>query len=117
MSSFFPRSVHSSNVTVDACARRGNLANIIRYFPTQALNFAFKDTYKEIFCPYDPKTVMPVIETFVLGSLTSLHCAVTIYTWLTTIQTFILEHRATWSCFGLTISVFYAVCLLEKAYA
>lgn len=35
---------------------RGNLANVIRYFPTQALNFAFKDTYKKIFCPYDPKT-------------------------------------------------------------
>eukprot|EP00244_Chara_vulgaris_P011166 TRINITY_DN541_c0_g1_i2.p1 TRINITY_DN541_c0_g1~~TRINITY_DN541_c0_g1_i2.p1 ORF type:complete len:372 (-),score=65.30 TRINITY_DN541_c0_g1_i2:121-1236(-) len=35
---------------------RGNLANIIRYFPTQALNFAFKDTYKQMFCPYDPKT-------------------------------------------------------------
>ncbi|KAI6203129.1 ADP/ATP translocase [Aphelenchoides besseyi] len=25
---------------------RGNLANVIRYFPTQALNFAFKDTIK-----------------------------------------------------------------------
>merc|ERR1712139_739799 len=25
---------------------RGNLANVIRYFPTQALNFAFKDTVK-----------------------------------------------------------------------
>ena len=25
---------------------RGNMANVIRYFPTQALNFAFKDTYK-----------------------------------------------------------------------
>ena len=24
---------------------RGNLANVIRYFPTQALNFAFKDKY------------------------------------------------------------------------
>lgn len=35
---------------------RGNLANVIRYFPTQALNFAFKDTYKTIFCPYNPKT-------------------------------------------------------------
>jgi len=35
---------------------RGNLANVIRYFPTQALNFAFKDTYKKIFCPYDKKT-------------------------------------------------------------
>jgi solute carrier family 25 (adenine nucleotide translocator) protein 4/5/6/31 len=33
---------------------RGNLANVIRYFPTQALNFAFKDTYKKVFCPYNP---------------------------------------------------------------
>jgi solute carrier family 25 (adenine nucleotide translocator) protein 4/5/6/31 len=28
---------------------RGNLANCIRYFPTQALNFAFKDKIKEFF--------------------------------------------------------------------
>ncbi|XP_045143475.1 LOW QUALITY PROTEIN: ADP/ATP translocase 2-like [Echinops telfairi] len=28
---------------------RGNLANAIRYFPTQALSFAFKDKYKQIF--------------------------------------------------------------------
>ncbi|XP_071957715.1 ADP,ATP carrier protein-like [Antedon mediterranea] len=28
---------------------RGNLTNVIRYFPTQALNFAFKDKYKQIF--------------------------------------------------------------------
>lgn len=28
---------------------RGNLANVIRYFPTQALNFALKDKYKYIF--------------------------------------------------------------------
>jgi len=28
---------------------RGNLANVIRYFPTQALNFAFKDTIKAAF--------------------------------------------------------------------
>lgn len=27
---------------------RGNLANVIRYFPTQALNFAFKDVYKTV---------------------------------------------------------------------
>lgn len=32
------------------------MANVIRYFPTQALNFAFKDTYKKVFCPYNPKT-------------------------------------------------------------
>jgi len=28
---------------------RGNLANVLRYFPTQALNFAFKDTIKAQF--------------------------------------------------------------------
>merc|ERR1712151_175935 len=45
---------------VDCCKRtlasegvapfwRGNLANVLRYFPTQALNFAFKDTIKAAF--------------------------------------------------------------------
>jgi solute carrier family 25 (adenine nucleotide translocator) protein 4/5/6/31 len=28
---------------------RGNTANVIRYFPTQALNFAFRDSYKAMF--------------------------------------------------------------------
>jgi solute carrier family 25 (adenine nucleotide translocator) protein 4/5/6/31 len=28
---------------------RGNLANVLRYFPTQALNFAFKDYFKRLF--------------------------------------------------------------------
>src|SRR3954447_5131701 len=28
---------------------RGNTANVIRYFPTQALNFAFRDTYNAMF--------------------------------------------------------------------
>jgi solute carrier family 25 (adenine nucleotide translocator) protein 4/5/6/31 len=28
---------------------RGNVSNVIRYFPTQALNFAFKDTFKKMF--------------------------------------------------------------------
>merc|ERR1719266_2695374 len=28
---------------------RGNIANVLRYFPTQALNFAFKDTIKGLF--------------------------------------------------------------------
>jgi solute carrier family 25 (adenine nucleotide translocator) protein 4/5/6/31 len=28
---------------------RGNLANVLRYFPTQALNFAFKDQLKRLF--------------------------------------------------------------------
>ena len=34
------------------CSNRivlGNLANVLRYFPTQALNFAFKDSIKAIF--------------------------------------------------------------------
>jgi len=47
---------------------RGNLANVIRYFPTQALNFAFKDTYKKVFCPFNPKTDF---WKFFLGNLAS----------------------------------------------
>ena len=35
---------------------RGNLANVVRYFPTQALNFACKDFYKQTLNPYNPKT-------------------------------------------------------------
>jgi solute carrier family 25 (adenine nucleotide translocator) protein 4/5/6/31 len=34
---------------------RGNFTNVIRYFPTQAFNFAFKDTIKKIFPRKDPK--------------------------------------------------------------
>ncbi len=30
---------------------RGNMANVIRYFPTQALNFMFKDLYKQCVHP------------------------------------------------------------------
>jgi solute carrier family 25 (mitochondrial adenine nucleotide translocator), member 4/5/6/31 len=35
---------------------RGNLSNVIRYFPTQALNFAFKDSIKRAFPRYNNKT-------------------------------------------------------------
>merc|ERR1719472_308977 len=35
---------------------RGNTVNVIRYFPTQAFSFAFKDTIKAIFPKYNPKT-------------------------------------------------------------
>ena len=35
---------------------RGNLANCIRYFPTQAFNFAFKDTFKVMFPKYNQNT-------------------------------------------------------------
>lgn len=44
------------------------MANVIRYFPTQALNFAFKDTYKKVFCPFNPKN-QPVM--FFLGNMAS----------------------------------------------
>lgn len=47
---------------------RGNFVNVIRYFPTQALNFAFKDTFRKYLCPYDPKKEM---GKFFLGSLLS----------------------------------------------
>jgi len=33
---------------------RGNMANVVRYFPTQAFNFAFKDTIKGLFPKYKP---------------------------------------------------------------
>lgn len=32
---------------------RGNFVNVLRYFPTQALNFAFKDYYKGLFGRHD----------------------------------------------------------------
>lgn len=35
---------------------RGNFTNCVRYFPTQALNLASKDTIKSMFPKYDPKT-------------------------------------------------------------
>jgi solute carrier family 25 (mitochondrial adenine nucleotide translocator), member 4/5/6/31 len=35
---------------------RGNMSNVIRYFPTQALNFAFKDSIKRMFPRYNQKT-------------------------------------------------------------
>lgn len=47
---------------------RGNLANVIRYFPTQALNFAFKDFYKRTLNPYDKKTQPGM---FFLGNMAS----------------------------------------------
>ena len=34
---------------------RGNFVNVIRYFPTQAFNFAFKDTIKAMFPKYSAK--------------------------------------------------------------
>ncbi|XP_054816340.1 ADP,ATP carrier protein 1, mitochondrial-like [Prosopis cineraria] len=42
----FSRTVQSEGV---GSLWRGNTANVIRYFPTQALNFAFKDYFKRLF--------------------------------------------------------------------
>ncbi|KAG9407641.1 hypothetical protein AC1031_002359 [Aphanomyces cochlioides] len=41
--------LHVANEQGVASFWRGNLTNVIRYFPTQALNFAFKDIYKKLF--------------------------------------------------------------------
>jgi solute carrier family 25 (mitochondrial adenine nucleotide translocator), member 4/5/6/31 len=41
---------------------------VIRYFPTQALNFAFKDTFKVYLCPFNSKTEP---FKFFLGNLAS----------------------------------------------
>lgn len=38
-----------TNLTIHHGVWRGNGTNVIRYFPTQALNFAFKDSYKKMF--------------------------------------------------------------------
>jgi len=42
----FKRTVASEGF---AALWRGNMANVIRYFPTQALNFAFKDMFNNMF--------------------------------------------------------------------
>lgn len=53
---------------------RGNLANVLRYFPTQALNFAFKDTIKATFktakdAPQYEKFAKNILSGGVAGSL------------------------------------------------
>lgn len=46
ISDCFKRTVADEGV---ASMWRGNTANVLRYFPTQALNFAFKDKFKALF--------------------------------------------------------------------
>ena len=53
---------------------RGNLANCIRYFPTQALNFAFKDQIKAIFKmkktdPYSVKFTKNILSGGAAGAM------------------------------------------------
>merc|ERR1711993_66322 len=50
---------------------RGNLANVLRYFPTQALNFAFKDTIKAAFkTPKDAGQVEKFSKNIASGGMT-----------------------------------------------
>merc|ERR1712152_11683 len=49
---------------------RGNLANVLRYFPTQALNFAFKDTIKALFAT--PKFATNIASGGAAGTLSLL---------------------------------------------
>ncbi|KAK2592775.1 ADP/ATP carrier protein [Conoideocrella luteorostrata] len=47
---------------------RGNTVNVIRYFPSQALNFAFKDKYKKLFGYKKDRDGFPL---WVLGNVAS----------------------------------------------
>nr|CEL77992.1 TPA: mitochondrial carrier domain-containing protein [Toxoplasma gondii VEG] len=53
---------------------RGNWANVVRYFPTQALNFACKEKYQKLFVRHDPKQDFWKFfaETLASGGATSL---------------------------------------------
>jgi len=46
---------------------RGNLTNILRYFPVQAFNFAFKSKFKAFFCPKDKSKKLR----YALGSISA----------------------------------------------
>ena len=53
---------------------RGNMANVLRYFPTQALNFAFKEQFKAIFAV--PKESSYFVKT--MANIASGGCAGTL---------------------------------------
>jgi len=53
---------------------RGNMANVLRYFPTQALNFAFKEQFKAIFSV--PKDSSYLVKT--MANIASGGCAGTL---------------------------------------
>lgn len=60
---------------------RGNSANVIRYFPTSALNFAFKDYYRRKFNSYD-KDKNPyafALATIMCGGLAGASCMMFVY--------------------------------------
>ena len=53
---------------------RGNMANVLRYFPTQALNFAFKEQFKAVFAV--PKDSSYIVKT--MANIASGGCAGTL---------------------------------------
>ena len=60
---------------------RGNSANIIRYFPTSAFNFAFKDMFNRQFNGYDPhkERFKFITGSIVAGGLAGTCCTLIIY--------------------------------------
>lgn len=60
---------------------RGNWANVVRYFPTTALNFGFKDFYKGIFVKSDanvsPKKFL--LENVMAGGSAGASCMMIVY--------------------------------------
>ena len=50
---YFARTVREKGVLA---LFEGNTVNVLRYFPTQAFNFAFKDSIKRLFPKYNAKT-------------------------------------------------------------
>lgn len=55
---------------------RGNLANVYRYFPSQAISFAFKDKYKEMMLvqPTGNATTDVTLNNNVHGVVLIIHC-------------------------------------------
>ena len=46
---------------------RGNGVNVIRYFPTQALNFSFKDYFGKLFKPNKDASYLRIIATNIIS--------------------------------------------------
>lgn len=60
---------------------RGNMANVYRYFPTSAFNFAFKDYFNKKINTYDPHTEKSkfMLGSILAGGLAGSCCMVIIY--------------------------------------
>ena len=80
---------------------RGNTANVIRYFPTQALNFAFRDTFKSMFAY---KRERDGYAKWMAGNLASGGVC-------TLAPSALVDRRLTWACKGCRCH-FSSLCLL-----